>query len=169
MDKKEEWRDILWYEWRYQVSSLGNVRSFCSRRWLLKEPRNLKLRYNKWNWSYMIYLSRTEEQLVYRLVAQAFLWLDMKDRKQYVCHKDDNRLNNCVDNLFIWTQKDNIIDCIRKWKLTQKKLSSIDLLCVRKLYWSGEKIKNISNFFNISPSHTVRIWKHYTNAMIFNY
>lgn len=165
----EIWKWIKGYEWLYQISNLWNVRSFKNnRRWLKKTPSVLKKRYNKKNKSYMVSLWKCREELIYRLVAQSFMNFDL-DSWMYICHKDDNRLNNCVDNLFIWTQKENIKDCISKWRLTQKKLSSLDLLYIKKNYIYWIRPIDISRFIWVSPTHCVRIWKHYTNDMIFNY
>lgn len=41
-----------------------------------------------------------------RLVAQTFLWLDINNKKK----------KNRVDNLFLWTNRDNTQDAIQKWK-----------------------------------------------------
>lgn len=54
--------------------------------------------------------------LVHRIVAHAFLWLDIYDTSIKVCHKDDNVSNNHLDNLFLWTQADNVRDMWRKWR-----------------------------------------------------
>ena len=44
-------------------------------------------------------------QKVHRLVALA--WLPNPENKPFVCHKDNNRLNNHVDNLYWGTIKEN--------------------------------------------------------------
>jgi len=55
---------------------------------------------------------KAKAHFVHRLVAETFI--PNPDNLPYVCHKDDNPLNNCVDNLFWGTQKDNIDDCQSK-------------------------------------------------------
>jgi hypothetical protein len=49
---------------------------------------------------------------VHRLVAQEFLV--NKSNGINVCHKDDNPLNNQVNNLFWGTQGDNVSDMVSK-------------------------------------------------------
>lgn len=94
------WRDIPWYEWLYMVSNTWGIKSIrrniilspsCNRYKIYILSNNWKKKYVKWH----------------RIVAQVFLWLDIKDSNTLVCHKDDNPLNNNVDNLFLWTSKDN--------------------------------------------------------------
>ncbi len=109
----EIWKDIIRYEWHYQVSSLGNVRS-------IKGGRLLDLVKCKRNNGYLrVSLIRDwvlKTPNVHRLVAEAFLWLDRDNIKILVCHKDDVKSNNRVDNLFLWSSKDNIMDMINKWR-----------------------------------------------------
>ncbi|MBL7790941.1 MAG: HNH endonuclease [Saprospiraceae bacterium] len=42
-----------------------------------------------------------KKYLVHRLVANAFLGLDLKNKSMVACHKDDNTENNNVENLFV--------------------------------------------------------------------
>ena len=116
--KTEIFKDIPWYEWLYQVSNLGNVKnlkSIWNRYWtfnLQKISKNNSLYWRGWlrkNWKIKRFLTS-------RLVAQAFLWLDINNKNICVCHKDDNPLNNRADNLFLWTNKDNMQDAIKKWR-----------------------------------------------------
>lgn len=101
----EEWKEIPGYE-RYQVSTLGRVKSFTR-----KEPRILAPQIvNK----YYAVAVRGEDSKgiwigVHRLVALTFI--PNPDNKPFVCHKDDNPINNKVDNLFWGTPSDNNKDC----------------------------------------------------------
>ena len=116
----EQWKDIPWYEWIYQVSSLWNVQSY-PREW----PGWRKyFRKHKpcaaWIWYNQVHLTinkKSKSFLVHRLVAAAFLWLDLQNKKMFVCYKNDIRNDNRLDNLFLWTHKDNILDCKNKWRL----------------------------------------------------
>lgn len=91
---KEIWEDIKDYEGLYQISNLGNVFSIKSNR-MLKKPNNPK-NYHR------VALRKdgnTKIHLVHRLVAIAFIHNDNPDKNNLVNHKDENKLNNSVDNL----------------------------------------------------------------------
>lgn len=98
---KEIWKDIEGYEGLYQVSNTGKVKSFrqgkrngASNEYLLK----LTLNANGYP-QIMLYRSPNDrhKHLVHRLVAQAFI--PNPDNLEAVNHKDENPLNNNVDNL----------------------------------------------------------------------
>jgi len=113
---QEIFKDISWFEWLYQVSNYWNVKSI----WKYKSCKNWLLK-KSWNYEWVSLCKNwlTKRYTLHRLVAQAFLWLDIKDFKSIVMHLDDNPYNNNVNNLKIWTQKENIIDCANKWRLNQ--------------------------------------------------
>jgi len=80
----EQWRDVVGYEGRYQVSNQGTVRSLAR--------------------SYMD--GRVHQWLVHRLVALAFL--PQPGGVVEVDHKDGDPLNNRVSNLEWVTHKENL-------------------------------------------------------------
>lgn len=105
---EEIWKDILDYNGIYQVSNLGNVRSFNC--YNLKKPHFLSLRKDKKGYLYvgLTKNGKTKAKKVHRLVAEAFI--PKEQIKQYnnekinydkldVNHKDEDKTNNCVDNL----------------------------------------------------------------------
>jgi hypothetical protein len=111
------WKDIPWYEWLYQVSALWDIKNikFNTEKYLV--GRKYKTGYSQ------VVLCKNKKQkayLVHRLVAQSFLWLDITNTKMLVLHKKESliewRLNNWVDNLFLWTHKDNMKDMVAKWR-----------------------------------------------------
>ena len=101
----EEWRDITGYEGKYQVSNLGRVKSLNYRRTgkdkVLKQLKNPQ--------GYLaatLYRDgKSKKFLIHRLVAQAFL--PNLDELPEINHKDENKKNNCVDNLEWCTSKYN--------------------------------------------------------------
>jgi hypothetical protein len=123
---KEIWKDVVWYEWLYQISNFWHSR----RLWKIIIDNRVK-RFVRWRilrdtttnlWYIINTLTKDWKQKKYlrsRLVAQAFHWLDINNKKIYVCHKDDNPLNNRVDNLFLWSQKDNMQDKVDKNRQTK--------------------------------------------------
>lgn len=125
----EIWKDIPGYEWYYMVSNIGRVKSLDRYvkhpilyrqfvKWILLKPDI----YKSWYFSVTVRNNGSINKiLVHRLVAFSFLWLDINSPTQekwaiVVCHKDDNPSNNRVDNLFLWTQRENIIDMYSKWR-----------------------------------------------------
>ena len=106
---EEEWRDIRGYEGLYQVSNLGNVKSF-NNRIKHKNPMILKQTIDRKNGYLTVSLSRNGKKKIYRvhkLVASIFI--DNSNNYPVINHKDGKKLNNCVDNLEWCTYKQNII------------------------------------------------------------
>ncbi len=104
---EEEWRDIEGYENLYQVSNKGQIKSLGNGQTNSKE-RILKISLNK-NGRYQVTLSKNgkrERFYVHRLVAQTFL--ENPNNYPMINHKDENKLNNCVENLEFCTAKYNV-------------------------------------------------------------
>lgn len=129
----------IWIQWilrntgNHQVENrvLLNILSFyiyynlyfISNLWRVKR-NELLLKLIKNQYKYIcVNLSRywkVKRFAVHRLVAQAFLWLDISDTKMFVCHIDDNPSNNRADNLFLWTHTENMHDMINKWRRSSR-------------------------------------------------
>jgi len=100
----EEWRNIQGYD-GYQVSNLGRVRSLD--RWV--KGKNDTMRFIKGSilkleLTHRGYLQvslykngKQKRMLIHRLVAMAFI--PNTDNLSEINHKDENPLNNCVNNL----------------------------------------------------------------------
>lgn len=95
---KEIFKDIPGYEGMYQVSNLGNVKSF-KRGYLLKN--NLNNRYLK------VKLKR-KTIMVHQLVAMSFLNHIPNGNNIIVDHIDCNKLNNKLCNLQLITNRENL-------------------------------------------------------------
>lgn len=100
MSKREIWRFVPAYEGLYMVSTLGRVKN-CRTGRILK-PQKTKFGYLQVN----LYKDGKRKMLkVHRLVAIAFI--TNPENKRTVNHKDENKLNNCVENLEWMSIKEN--------------------------------------------------------------
>ena len=92
LENKEIWKDIKGYP-NYQISNLGRI-------WNTKTQRYLNGGYCKDGYI-QVHLTaingKRKHELIHRLVAIAFL--DNPNNLPQVNHKDENKENNCVDNL----------------------------------------------------------------------
>lgn len=89
----EIWKDCKGYEGKYQVSNLGRV-------WSVKGQKYLKGTILPSGYVHVHLTTpngKRKKERLHRLVAIAFL--DNPNNLPQVNHKDENKLNNCVDNL----------------------------------------------------------------------
>ena len=110
------WQDIAGYEGLYQVSDEGDIVSLAKEVKLgnkvlhkKQKPMRLGLRGRKGLLYHVINLSKdgvSQRFAVHRLVAQAFL--PNPDNLPEINHKDENPLNNRVENLEWCTRQYNI-------------------------------------------------------------
>lgn len=153
LDNMEIWKDIPWYEWLYQVSNLGRVKSLWNGNSNASKVRILSPRKCAW-WQTTVMLCRNAIEkrfAISRLVAQSFLWLDISDTKMCVCHKDETmdeewRLYNWADNLFLGTHAENMRDMKEKGRAPRSFLGkfwklSTTAKAVKQFTLSGEFIK----------------------------
>ena len=109
----EIWRDIPGYEGLYQVSNLGNVKSL---NWKSTgREKNLYLKPHNKGY-YQVELAKNGRKktfVVHRLVALAFI----ENPNGFSCinHKDEDKHNNCVENLEWCTASYNV-----KYSLARK-------------------------------------------------
>lgn len=104
----ETWKDIPKYEGHYQISNLGNVKSFKSKHFgkMLKQAPTGKRR------KYLIVdLNKDGKGKVFRvhqLMAEVFLGGAPTCRKMVIDHIDNDPTNNHIDNLQIISQRANL-------------------------------------------------------------
>lgn len=101
----EEWKDIPGYDGLYQISSKGRARSvFCDRRRCgdkyIKKQQVLKPTIT--NYGYLVVgltdkNGKCNSRLVHRLVAEVFI--PNPEGLPIINHKDENKVNNSVENL----------------------------------------------------------------------
>ena len=109
--KNEEWRDVVGYEGRYQVSSMGRVKSLARTDCLGRtvKERFLKPCDNGRGYLYISLSDGTGEHkrhYIHRLVGEAFVPNPLE--KEDVNHKDENPSNNHASNLEWLTHKENL-------------------------------------------------------------
>lgn len=119
----EIFKDIPWYEWLYQVSNLGRVKSLWNGNSNNSKERILSPRKRAYGQTSVCLCKDSIEWTISisRLVAQSFLWLDISDTKVCVCHKKEDldekwNLYNGADNLFLGTHAENMHDMVKKWR-----------------------------------------------------
>lgn len=120
--KGELWKDVVGYEEFYEISSKGNIKSkdryvrfvdkLGNEHFRLVKGHKLKPIINKKNGRESIMLTdgncEHKRITVHRLVAMAFINNDNPEEFNEVNHKDENPLNNCVENLEWCNRKYNM-------------------------------------------------------------
>lgn len=112
--KEEVWKDIKGYEGFYQVSNLGRVKSLKRKvyagrgrtRWQYERiMSDSKTNGNGYKIVTLNKKSKEKNKYIHRLVAEAFL--ENPHNYKYINHKDENKFNNCVENLEFCTAQYN--------------------------------------------------------------
>lgn len=148
---QEIWKDIPGYEGLYQISNLGNIKSFCRKNTIIRKATNdgygylqLCLTKNK----------KIKEHKVHRLVAEAFI--PNPENLPQINHKDENKHNNCVDNLEWCSAEYNINYGTRNEKIS-KKIKQYDKKGNFIKLWNS--IIDIERIMNIPHSNIISCCK----------
>ena len=159
---KEVWRDIEGYKGIYQVSNKRRVKSLNYRQTgkegILKQCKNRK--------GYLcVCLCKDGEQKghkVHRLVGQAFI--PNPDGLPQINHKDEDKTNNCVDNLE-WC--DNLYNCNFGTR-AERFIKSISkpVICVEtgEVFISSKEAQEKTGIFATSITACAKHRKHYHTA-----
>ena len=106
----EIWKNIEGYEELYQISNYGNVKSLDKKDSLNRKIKGKNLKIIKRKDGYLSVKlnkqSKSKEFLIHRLVATMFI--PNLGKYKEINHKDENKQNNCVDNLEWCNRKYNI-------------------------------------------------------------
>lgn len=172
----EIWKDVVGFEGLYEVSNFGRVRSVEHTTFVQREKdlipynhlqkqkilsqRTGKTGYVKVNLYRNTVRSRSmKTALVHRLVAEAFI--DNPNNYKHINHKDENKENNCAENLEWCTAKYNLNYGSRKYVLTKKvRQLSLDGTLINEFYGvreaerkTGISHSGISNCCNRKPGY----------------
>jgi hypothetical protein len=163
----EQWKDVVGYEGRYQVSDLGNVRSLPNA--TRSGVRLLALNTFRNGYKYVnLYrgTSKKEKWLVHMLVAQAFI--GSAPVGQEVRHRDGVRGNCALTNLCYGTRVENQADRIEHGTSNQgvrhprARLVETQVLEIRN---SNEIASTLAAKYSVSESliHQIKrcqVWRH---------
>ena len=117
MENQEEiWKDVVGYEWMYQISTMGNVRNSRTG-YVIKQKLNIN--------GYPTVIIRNSSGKkgtlrVHRLIMIAFI--DNPHNKPFVNHIDGDKRNNNINNLEWCTAKENSVHaaliglCKKPWE-----------------------------------------------------
>lgn len=150
----EQWKDIPGYEGRYQASTLGRIRSIdhyvrCANNGVRVSPGRILRpgRYTKSGHVSVVLGHGENGSPVHQLVAKTFLGPQPSGTE--ILHGDGNPLNNTPSNLRYGTRSQNIYDMYRHGS-GRSKLSTDDVLKIRKRLSDGEKGSTLAKEFGVS-------------------
>lgn len=118
----EQWKDISWYEWKYQVSNLWNIKNVITNFTISKRI------WNRWYYVAFLFLNWKPKTLsIHRLIAKAFI--PNPENKPHINHKNWIRSDNSLDNLEWVTPSENHI---HKFKVLWYKIPNYQIEALRK-------------------------------------
>lgn len=142
----EVWKDIKDYEGLYQISNYGRIRSLNKTKGRIRK-QSIQRGY------YYIWLSKNSKgkmYIVHRLVAQHFIPNPL--HLPEVNHKDENKLNNNVDNLEWCDAKYNSNYGTRN----ERKGKPIQCIETGKIYWGARELERQTGILHNNIAKAIR-------------
>ena len=138
--KKEIWKPVAGYEGRYEVSNFGRVKSLNYMR--TGKEKILRLQNGAHNYQIVCLTKDGKERMhyIHRLVAEAFI--PNPENLPQINHIDENRFNNCVENLEWCTVKYNINYGERTEKVVKKTTNGKKAKIVRQFSLEGDFVQD---------------------------
>lgn len=109
----------------YYISKRGVLWSRCHKAGHRLIDTYHKVKYNTSNSGYLFVQRRGKYLAIHRLVALVYVYNPDPKNKIYVCHKDNNKLNNYYKNLYWGTPTENTIQCIKDGRGFKGKLNGM--------------------------------------------
>lgn len=159
----EVWKDIPEYKGFYQISNLGNIRSFCRHgvHQKIDKPTILKT-FPKRKIGYLAVTLSGKQKLVHRIVLETFM-----GKSDLECnHKNGVKTDNRLENLEWISRKENIQHAVKngltsigeKHYLTH--LTNADAVLIKKLKGKFFQ-KTIADLFDVSRETISSIWNNH--------
>jgi hypothetical protein len=145
----EIWKPVIGFEGKYEVSSLGRVRSIPHQIIRNGYPVNVVgrvLKGFKHNY-YYVFLGGKNQRAVHRLVCEAFHG-DPQGRE--VNHIDANPFNNCVENLEWVTRSENRRHTLLMGNHNRARLTGGQVLQIRERLNAGETGISLAKEYGVS-------------------
>jgi len=171
----EEWKDILGYEDKYQVSNTGKVRSmhYNKTKGLIKEVKYFLAGYGYRTIS-LWKNNKNRKRSIHILVLETFG--SPRPEGMQVCHINGDRFNNHIDNLKWDTPLNNTREKVkhgtqfRGEQTPNSKLKEKDILKIYKLSNMGFTHNLIAKCFMVGQAQISRIikgtrWNHMHHLM----
>lgn len=150
----------------YFISKNGRLWSRYDKSGHITKDSWHRVKYNTSNVGYKFIQRKGKTYSIHRLVAMVYI--PNPEHKSHVCHKDNNRTNNRVDNLYWGTPKENMEQCSRDgrtlngdknpmWGISRRgaanpnaKLSKDQRKEILFRYKANERICDLANEFKVS-------------------
>lgn len=159
----ETWKPVVGYEQRYEVSSLGLLRSMNWKRTGQTKPLVASPDSHGYL-SVTLYGNGSRRSFgIHQLVAEAFI--GRKPSGLHTNHKDGNRLNNSFGNLEYVTQGENtrhafrlgLMNISRGEKVGTSKLTFKKVAAIKSLRSAGAKVKDLAAMMGVSRAAIGRV------------
>lgn len=172
----ENWKPVIGYEFLYEVSDLGKIRTVPKKgfnKQIIRKTRKdirtgylvIQLRKNN--------VSKTIR--IHSIVIETFLGI--KTTRKLVCnHINGIKTDNRLINLETISQKENVRHAIKlgltkipiKDERPNSKIKEKDFDLLKKYFDEGKTSKEISKIFNVNPTTISRIRKGKRRVYLFN-
>lgn len=170
--ENEVWKDIPWYDWKYQASNLWKIRS--TRHRSVNRYKILKWKINRdWYINHWLVDIKTKTFLWHRLVIYAFKWVSDLQVNHINWIKTDNSISNleyCTGSENA-THKINILKCdmskqIEWMFLSRRKIISTSCWLEFASVREAERVTGISR---ATIKKMARLWYEHKWYMFNNY